>query len=238
MKKLALLMFTGMLTFGTCAEAAPVKMKDGTLFDAQYYAAAYPDVVTVLGNSPEALYKHYVAYGRDEGRKPYADADTSTKDEAPVSVTMVGDSVMLGAADEIVRLNPGTVVDAGVSRQVRKGLDYLKALDARGQLTSNVVISLGINSRFSTETGQALIDYLGKNRTIYWVNTHAEKGGTEAINSTIKQLADDNDNVTLIDWNSYATGHSDWFYSDGIHLKPKGRTGYATLVLKSVGVKL
>ncbi len=37
-------------------------------FDAEFYAATYPDVVAVFGNSPEALYKHYLDYGKAEGR--------------------------------------------------------------------------------------------------------------------------------------------------------------------------
>lgn len=37
-------------------------------FDAEFYADTYPDVVAVFGNSPEALYKHYLDYGKAEGR--------------------------------------------------------------------------------------------------------------------------------------------------------------------------
>ena len=37
-------------------------------FDAYYYANNNPDVVAACGNSPEALYKHYVNYGKKEGR--------------------------------------------------------------------------------------------------------------------------------------------------------------------------
>ena len=37
-------------------------------FDAEFYAKAYPDVVAVFGDSPEALYKHYQDYGKAEGR--------------------------------------------------------------------------------------------------------------------------------------------------------------------------
>ena len=37
-------------------------------FDAEFYAATYPDVVAVFGDSPEALYKHYTDYGKAEGR--------------------------------------------------------------------------------------------------------------------------------------------------------------------------
>ena len=37
-------------------------------FDAEFYANTYPDVVAVFGSSPEALYKHYLDYGKAEGR--------------------------------------------------------------------------------------------------------------------------------------------------------------------------
>lgn len=47
------------------------KMEDGNLFDAEYYAATYPDVAAV-GNDEAALYNHYVNYGVNEGRTPYA----------------------------------------------------------------------------------------------------------------------------------------------------------------------
>ena len=38
------------------------------LFNEEFYAAKYPDVVNVLGNDPEALYKHFVEQGINEGR--------------------------------------------------------------------------------------------------------------------------------------------------------------------------
>ena len=37
-------------------------------FDADYYASKYPDVVSVLGTDPEALYNHYITYGIKENR--------------------------------------------------------------------------------------------------------------------------------------------------------------------------
>jgi hypothetical protein len=67
------------LVMAVCATqplyAAPKTMPDGTLFDAEYYAQNNPDVVAVYGNSESALYAHYVAYGRAEGRKATADSN-------------------------------------------------------------------------------------------------------------------------------------------------------------------
>lgn len=37
-------------------------------FDAEYYGDKYPDVVNVFGTNYNALYKHYITYGINEGR--------------------------------------------------------------------------------------------------------------------------------------------------------------------------
>mgnify|MGYP006916145077 CR=1 FL=1 len=41
-------------------------------FDAAFYAQAYPDVVAVCGTKAKDLYRHYVEYGKAEGRLPNA----------------------------------------------------------------------------------------------------------------------------------------------------------------------
>ena len=53
-------------------EAAPKKMADGQMFDAEYYAANNADVVAVFGTDPNWLYLHYSLCGKAEGRLPYA----------------------------------------------------------------------------------------------------------------------------------------------------------------------
>ena len=53
------------------AKAAPVKMADGQLFDAAYYAQKNPDVVAAFGTDANWLYLHYVVCGKTEGRLPY-----------------------------------------------------------------------------------------------------------------------------------------------------------------------
>ena len=75
MKKILItaLMVTAMLGTSLTASAAPRTMSDGTVFDAEYYAATYPDVAQALGTDEAALYQHYVSFGKAEGRKPHAD---------------------------------------------------------------------------------------------------------------------------------------------------------------------
>ena len=56
------------------AKAAPEVMPDGMTFDAEFYAATYPDVVALVGDNKMALYSHFVAFGAKEGRLPFAGA--------------------------------------------------------------------------------------------------------------------------------------------------------------------
>lgn len=60
------------MTVGMTAFAAPQKMSDGQVFDPEFYAASYPDVVAAMGSDANALYQHYVLCGKMEGRLPYA----------------------------------------------------------------------------------------------------------------------------------------------------------------------
>ena len=53
------------------AQAAPAVMKDGQIFDAEYYAAHNPDVAAAVGTDAKALYQHYESAGKAEGRAPY-----------------------------------------------------------------------------------------------------------------------------------------------------------------------
>jgi hypothetical protein len=75
MKKKALTLtmaLTLSLSTGITAFATPAVMDDGSVFDAEYYAQNNPDVVQALGTDVNALYNHYVNFGKTEGRLPYA----------------------------------------------------------------------------------------------------------------------------------------------------------------------
>ncbi len=47
-----------------------INLKDGTLFDPDYYANANPDVVEKFGSSDEDLLAHYLIFGKNEDRAP------------------------------------------------------------------------------------------------------------------------------------------------------------------------
>lgn len=151
----------------------------------------------------------------------------------PVSV--IGDSVFLGAAISFKKVYKNAVIDAKISRQVVQGLDVAKQMKKKGKLRDTIIIALGTNGTFNQATGQKLIDYLGKNRTIYWVSAYGKRlSWQNAVNKTIQKLARKNKNVHIISWAKYAKEHPNWFYQDGIHLNSKGQVGFAKFIRDSI----
>lgn len=151
------------------------------------------------------------------------------------TISVIGDSVFLGAAPAFQKKYKNAVIDAKISRQVRHGVDVAKKLKKKGKLGDTVIISLGTNGNFNSATGQELIDYLGKDRTIYWINAYGKKLPVQReVNRTIEKLAEENDNVYLISWAKEGKKHPNWFYQDGIHLNSTGQDGFARFVQKEM----
>ena len=179
---------------------------------------------------------------QDAAKQTSADQDTSdskdAKEESGPKITCVGDSVMLGAAPELMQAIPDGVIDAKESRQARDGVEILEGLKEENKLGSTVVIELGTNCYFSQATGQEIIDYLGKDTKIYWVTVYGKYlQDQERTNGVIRQLAKDNKNVEVIAWDALGAENPDWFYNDGIHLNGAGRSAYAKMICNALGIE-
>lgn len=161
-----------------------------------------------------------------------AAGEEAVQEPQPLSVTMIGDSIMLGGSPSILVNLPDCVIDAKVSRQFMEADSVLDSLEQQNAVRQTVVIGLGTNGAFSVDKGQELINRLGSDRTIYWITVFGrELSWQEASNATIRQLAEMNENVHIIDWTQAAAAHPEWICSDGIHLSAAGRDGYAQTVL-------
>lgn len=165
-----------------------------------------------------------------------AAGQTVPETETERSISVIGDSVFLGAAPAFKKLYKNAVIDAKISRQVYHGIDVAKKLEKKHKLGETVIISLGTNCNFNPATGQELIDYLGAERDIYWINVYGKKLDIQRqVNDTIQKLAEKNRNVHVIAWADEGRKHPDWFYQDGVHLNLKGQSGFAKFVQKALG---
>lgn len=150
-------------------------------------------------------------------------------------ITMVGDSVMLGAAPRLVQKIENCTVDAVQSRMLSDMTESLKNMEQIGDV---VIIGAGTNGAFSIESAQKLIDYLGKERTVFWINVHGDHlSWKETVNQRIRKIVKKNHNVFLIDFEKEALNHPEWFRADGVHLTEDGKKGYVSLIKQEAGLE-
>ena len=147
----------------------------------------------------------------------------------------IGDSVMLSAYTNIQDIYPDATIDAAVSRQIYHALDILSWYQSQGNIHNTVVISLGTNGVLDEKTVEQLLEMIGKDKSIFWVNVYAPGVEWEASNNKyLNELAKKHSNVTIIDWNSYISKHTDLLEADGIHPIEEGADAYAKLIQKSI----
>lgn len=154
-------------------------------------------------------------------------------EKKPKTVSVIGDSIFLGAAPSFQKIQKNAIIDAKISRQVYQGIDVAKKMKKKGRLGDIVIISLGTNGKFNPATGKKLINCIGKKRSIYWINTYGKNlSWQKEVNTAIQNLADKNKNVHVIPWAKEAKNHPDWFYQDGTHLNTKGQDGFSHFIKK------
>ena len=145
---------------------------------------------------------------------------------------------MLGSSDALRNELPGVYIDAKVSRYVGAGLDIAKRMDEEGRLGDVVLVGLGTNGPitgyYEHETND-LINYLGANRHIFWINVYCPDLDWQTSNNRyLEQLAKEHHNITIIDWYGAVSKHPEWLGEDGVHPNDKGVEAYATLVRDSI----
>ncbi len=141
----------------------------------------------------------------------------------------IGDSVMLGAKDELN--GRGIKVNAVVSRQFRDAVPIVEHLKATGRLRKKVIIHLG-NNGILIEAAQCdrISAVAGPNRTVYLVNLKIPRSYRRTQNVRLAACAQRHANTLLIDWFHYSRSHPTWFAADGYHLTSAGQTNYAAFV--------
>ncbi|MDN9012629.1 acyltransferase family protein [Brevibacillus laterosporus] len=149
-------------------------------------------------------------------------------------VTAIGDSVLLGVAPELEKLVPGIIIDAKVSRQMKDAQAIVQQLESEKRLGKCVIIELGTNGPFTSDTLTNLLDTLGEERQIILINTRVPRNWQDKVNQELSRAGEERSNVKVIDWHSYSANQSGWLTNDGIHLQPEGAKAYASLVAETI----
>ena len=140
----------------------------------------------------------------------------------------IGDSVMLGAAEEL-RARGFRRVDAVVSRQFYSADDVLRSYRSRGRLPRIVVIGLGTNGTATLSQCHSAVAAAPR-RAVFLVNNRVPRSWQASNNRVLRACAGDFGRVRLINWYRKSSGHSGWIASDGYHLTSVGQKRYARFV--------
>lgn len=111
------------------------------------------------------------------------------------------------------------------------------------ELGPTVIVSVGDND-FSDTYAQHLEEALDDMHAagvqhVLWVTLHYTDAhaGFRTMNDAIATAATQHPELTVVDWNAYATPHHEWFQPDGVHLAGDGPRALARLLHASL-VKL
>ncbi len=162
--------------------------------------------------------------------------ETTPTTLAPVgpSKIAIGDSVLLGAAEELEAA--GFAVDAEESRAFVRGIDIVQALVDQGQLPDELVIHLGTNGPINESQMEQMMALVVDVPKVLLVENDVPKDYEATNNSLMVNAASGRANVGVLYWNGLAGSCvGDCIYQDGYHLKSTGAAYYTSLVTAAFG---
>ncbi len=145
-------------------------------------------------------------------------------------VTLIGDSVMVGASTAIVQALGPVRIDAAVSRQFGTAITILQEIKAAGQLSNTVVIHMGTNGVITQGHMDAIMAVLKDTPRVIFINLKVPRSWESLDNGVLASNVAKYPNAKLIDWHTIGDAHPEYFYEDGIHLNPTGQRAYAELI--------
>jgi hypothetical protein len=157
------------------------------------------------------------------------DVFSKIRQSDPLAPFVVGDSVTVPAGDYLGEM--GFAVDAVACRTFAQGLEVMSAR----HLPDLVVMALGTNGTVSgAELDQAL-ELVGPFARLMLVVGKDVGGGPDPDGRLLRAFAEAHpDQVSIIDWPAYSSGHNDWFAPDKLHLTTPGAQGFAQMIGEAV----
>ena len=156
---------------------------------------------------------------------------------ADLNAVAIGDSVMLGVADQLMSKIDGTKVDAEVSRQASGVLERVQKLSKKGLLAPTVVIHTGTNGVVTEDQLREMLDLLSDRDRVVVVNTNVPRPWRKPNNELIAAVVPDYPNAVIADWYGASVDNPEYFVSDGTHPQwPDGIKAFVREIMRAVGL--
>lgn len=163
------------------------------------------------------------------------ETSNSPVNQAYTDILAIGDSVMIDIASSLHKKYPNMTIDAKVGRQLSQAVKLVPGYTDFNHPDKAVIIQLGTNGYFTNHQIDTLLGAFS-NAHIYLVNTRVPRSWERQVNNALYQKAQENKNITLIDWYSTAIDHPEYFAADGVHLMPKGIETLTDLINQSINL--
>ena len=148
-----------------------------------------------------------------------------------LNVVGIGDSVMLGAINNLYTTFPKGYFDAKTSRTDYVVNAILLDLNRKGMLGEPIVFGLGTNGQCGYKCRVKILSTCGDRKT-FWITTTNKK--MSYINGQLKEEAKSNKNMYIIDWENESSNHSEYFIADRIHLTYQGKVAYSSFIYNEI----
>jgi len=145
------------------------------------------------------------------------------------SVTLIGDSIMQGAAPMIEDiLGKDIYIDAARKRRMEDVPSLVETLYREEHLSHVVVIHLGSNRPFEDQVFDDIMQALLAHdvERVIFINIHRPIGWEYYINKKFAEDVARWPQAELIDWNALAKHEQGWFIKDQTHLSYNGSKAY------------
>ena len=162
---------------------------------------------------------------------------TSTPAATPprhfLGITLIGDSIMQGAAPMIEDVLDGNIyIDAARKRRMEDVPALIKTLAKERHLGSVVIIHLGSNRPFEASVFDQVMESILAHpvERIIFINVHRPIGWEYYANKQFAEGVARWPQVELIDWDAIAHTRQEWFIEDQTHLSYTGSKAYITAI--------
>ena len=149
------------------------------------------------------------------------------------SVTLIGDSIMQGAAPMIEDvLGKDIYIDAARKRRMEDVPALVETLYRDEHLSHVVVIHLGSNRPFEDSAFDEVMKRLLAHHVerVIFINVHRPIGWEYYINQKFAKDVTRWPQAELIDWNALAQHEQEWFIKDQTHLSYNGSKAYVAAI--------
>lgn len=146
-------------------------------------------------------------------------------------LTVVGDSVVLGARSVIESSIQGTAVYAKVAWQATDVLRILEEISRAGELQPKVIIHLGTNGYVTEKSLRAMLALLRDRELVLVMNSRVPRAWMAPNNQLLAKVVPQYPNAKLIDWHGLSDGQSGFFVQDGVHLTHSGMKSFVASII-------